>query len=84
MQRETTEGKPPTEFNGYEIGATIGLWKHAEEDYSRLPEPSAQDRDKLLADIRGKLRYKLRDAILDIGQQMPHRPGGPSCDSRRA
>ena len=57
MQREAFEGKMPTEFSMHEIGLALGIWNHAEEDFGKMPEPTARERDELLAKIRGKLRY---------------------------
>lgn len=76
MRREGSEGKTPTQFNGYEIGLSIGLWQHIEADLNRMPELTDHSRQEVLSKIRGKIRYMVRDAMLHIAHEMPHRSGG--------
>lgn len=76
MKHDLDNGKHVTGLSASDIGAIVGLWNAAVEDFKKRPEPTQKDLASLLTQMRGELRYKFRDAMLKIGKKLPHRPGG--------
>lgn len=61
----------------------VQLWEGLHTRLDNAPEPKPEVLEKDIREVR-EMAYVLRDQLLKVGRELPHRPGGakPKLDSR--